>query len=227
LGEVTTTGDSESPVIKKREIKNISTRSFDKILSKFRGKILQTPPMYSAIKHKGQPLYKLARQGIEVERSPREVNIYKLQLLEFSDNLVRLRVHCSKGTYVRTLIVDIGESLGCGAHVVALRRSMVGPYDESKMVTLDRLRQLSSNNNYEELDRFLLPIDSILVGMPELFLTSDMVHYLFLGQSVLVPHSPKSGWVRLKDKEGRFLGIGEVALDGKVAPKRMVKSTKP
>jgi len=224
LGEVTASGDNEGPVIEKREVKNINADSFEKILPKFRGKISQIPPMYSAIKHHGQPLYKLARQGISVERSSREVNIYKLQLLEFVDNLATFIVHCSKGTYVRTLIGDIGEDLGCGAHVVALRRTVVGPYLEPQMVTLDELYELSVEKDYEGLDLFILPTDSMLLDMPELFLSSDLIHYMLLGQAVLVPNVPESGWVKLMDKEGKFLGVGEVTPDVKVAPKRMLRS---
>lgn len=175
LGEITPSGDSESAVIERREVKNISSQSIEKVLPKFRGKILQLPPMFSAIKYKGEPLYKLARQGIEIKRDPREINIFKLQLLSVSDNLAEFEIYCSKGTYVRTLIVDIGEILGCGAHVVALRRLAVGPYQAMQMVSLDKLRELAAKNDYKELDKFLLPIESMLGEMPEVTLTNDMI----------------------------------------------------
>jgi len=137
LGETTASGDSECEIIEKRIVKDIGVKSFERILPKFRGKISQLPPMYSAIKHKGQPLYKLARQGIEIKRDSREINIYELQLLDFKNDLAEFDIYCSKGTYVRTLIVDIGEELGCGAHVVALRRLVVVPYQAEQMVSLN------------------------------------------------------------------------------------------
>ncbi|HBC71187.1 MAG TPA: tRNA pseudouridine(55) synthase TruB [Coxiellaceae bacterium] len=236
LGETTASGDSECEIIEKRIVKDIGVKSFERILPKFRGKISQLPPMYSAIKHKGQPLYKLARQGIEIKRDSREINIYELQLLDFKNDLAEFDIYCSKGTYVRTLIVDIGEELGCGAHVVALRRLVVGPYQAEQMVSLDKLQELAlvlgsalrlseddiMKKNYKELDKFLLPIESMLLDMPEIALTQDMVYYMSLGQAVLVPYSPSPGWVKLKSKDGKFLGVGEVMLDGKVTPRKMV-----
>jgi len=236
LGETTASGDSECEIIEKRIVKDIGVKSFERILPKFRGKISQLPPMYSAIKHKGQPLYKLARQGIEIKRDSREINIYELQLLDFKNDLAEFDIYCSKGTYVRTLIVDIGEELGCGAHVVALRRLVVGPYQAEQMVSLDKLQELARvlgsalrlseddimKKNYKELDKFLLPIESMLLDMPEIALTQDMVYYMSLGQAVLVPYSPNPGWVKLKSKDGKFLGVGEVMLDGKVTPRKMV-----
>jgi len=224
LGQTTASGDGETPVIEKREVKEISAKDFEMVLSKFRGKISQIPPMYSAIKHKGQPLYKLVRQGIEVIREPRELDIYKLQLLKFDKDLAEFDIHCSKGTYIRTLIVDIGEALGCGAHVVALRRLAVGLYQSVQMVQLDQLRELVAKNEYEELTKFLLPIDTMLMGMPEVTLTADMAYYAFSGQPILISNTPSTGWVKLKSKEGKFLGVGEVMLDGKVAPRKMVRT---
>ncbi|MDR1057481.1 MAG: tRNA pseudouridine(55) synthase TruB [Coxiellaceae bacterium] len=224
LGETTASGDAENEVLKRRAVENISIETFDMILSQFRGEILQTPPMYSAIKYKGQPLYKLARQGIEVKRNSREINVYKLQLLEFANNFAVFEIYCSKGTYIRTLIVDVGEALGCGAHVVSLRRLAVGPYQAYMMVTLDKLRELAIQKSYHhKLNKYLLPIESMLVGMPEVILTRDMIHYAILGQAIVVSHVPKSGWVQLKDKNGNFLGVGEVLLGEKISPRRMIK----
>lgn len=223
LGEITASGDSEGEVIEKRVVENIDISAINKVLPKYRGKISQLPPMYSAIKHKGQPLYKLARQGIEVERKPRDINIYELKLLNLNDNLAEFLISCSKGTYVRTLIVDIGESLGCGAHVVALRRLTVGPYQEKQMVILDKLQELMDEKNFVELDKYLLPIESMLEGIPEVLLNLDMVHYICSGQPLLIPRAPANGLVRLKSKEGKFLGVGEILPDGKVAPKRLIR----
>lgn len=223
LGEITASGDNESPVIVTRPVKDIDREAFVKILPQFRGKILQLPPMYSAIKYQGQPLYKLARQGIEVERTRREINIYTLELLELADNLAKFVIFCSKGTYVRTLIVDIGEVLGCGAHVVELRRLSVGPYKESQMIPLNNLREAAAKNDCKALDRFLLPIESILQDMPEVTLTPDMLYYMAAGQPLLISGAPTSGWVKLKNKKGMFFGVGEVMSDGKVAPRKVMR----
>ena len=224
LGEITPSGDAEGPITEKREVKGVTTRVIKKILPTFRGKISQIPPMYSAIKHKGKPLYKLARQGIEVEREAREVNIYELELLAFNEDLVEFEIYCSKGTYVRTLIVDIGEVLGCGAHVTALRRSEVGPYQDQQMITLDELRNLLEKGSYKELDNFLLPIESMLVNMSEVVLNKDMIHYAFSGQAVFISGAPTAGWVRFKNKSGAFIGVGEVMSDGKITPRRMIQN---
>lgn len=222
LGETTKSGDSEGEIIEKRDV-NVTLNAVKKILPKFTGKISQIPPMHSAIKHKGQPLYKLARQGVEVERKSREVEIYQLDMLSFENDHVEFEVHCSKGTYIRTLIADIGESLGCGAHVVELRRLSVGPYN-GDMVSLDTLYELAEKSDYKKLDSFLLPIESTLRDIPEICLSSDMIYYMFSGQSLLIPSAPASGLVRLMSKDKRFVGVGEVTSDGMVAPKRMVKT---
>jgi len=221
LGETTASADSEGAILQKREVKNIDAQTIEKILPKFQGKILQIPPMYSALKHKGQPLYKLARQGIEIEREPREVTVYTIQLLELNGDLAKFEMRCSKGTYVRTIVADIGELLGCGAHVIALRRLAVGPYQTSQMVTITALQELAAKNDYKSLDQLLLPIESMLVDMPEITLTADMVFYMHQGQPLVIPKAPDSGWVKMKSKSGQFLGVGEVMLDGKITPRRM------
>ncbi|MDR1012514.1 MAG: tRNA pseudouridine(55) synthase TruB [Coxiellaceae bacterium] len=223
LGETTASGDAESEVLTKRSVNGISVKICERILSQFMGKILQTPPMYSAVKYQGQPLYKLARLGIEVERSPREVNIYKLQLLKLVDNLITLEIFCSKGTYIRTLVADIGEIIGCGAHVVSLRRLAVGPYQEDAMITLNELKKLIIHDGYFQESSKLLPIESMLDGMSEVVLTDDMIHYAFLGQKVLVVNAPESGLVQLKNKDGKFVGVGEVILCGKISPRKMIR----
>lgn len=220
LGETTASSDSEGEVISKRDIAGISAAKIETVLSQFRGKISQIPSMFSALKHKGEPLYKLARQGIEVERAPRDITIFELKFLEFNGDLLTLEVHCSKGTYVRTLIADIGEALGCGAHVVALRRLTVGPFKEQQMVNLDLLKELSSNN--QELQKLLLPTDSMLNGWNEVQLANDMVFYVRQGNSIVVPKAPTSGMLKLVTKSGEFIGVGEVLPDGKIAPRRLL-----
>jgi tRNA pseudouridine55 synthase len=177
--------------------------------------------MYSALKHKGERLYKLARQGVEVEREPRQVTIFELELVRFEAPVAELRVHCTKGTYVRTLIEDIGEQLGCGAHVIGLRRNGVGPFDAANMIDMEGLEAVASEGHYA-LDQLLLPMESGLTQWPDVRLTGDAAFYLRQGQPVLVPKAPTAGWVRLYEGESRFLGMGEILDDGRVAPRRLM-----
>jgi tRNA pseudouridine55 synthase len=142
LGEKTTTADSEGEVLETRSTEHVTQELIESILAKFRGEISQIPSMYSALKYKGQPLYKLARQGITIERKPRQVVIHELKLLAWSKTQLSLDVRCSKGTYVRNLAEDIGEALGCGAHVIALRRLAVGNFTAAQMVTIEKLQEL-------------------------------------------------------------------------------------
>lgn len=217
LGEVTTSEDREGAVVAKYAVGSVDAHAIEKILPKFRGKILQTPPMYSALKYKGQPLYKLARQGITVARQPREVTVYTLQLLEVCGEFIKLAMRCSKGTYVRTVVADIGKKLGCGAHVTDLRRLAVGPYQAEAMLSLSVLQKACD----QDLDKFLLPLASVLNDMPQIILSRDMIYYMYQGQPLLVPHAPDSGWVRMVDKTGKFLGVGEVMPNGTVKPRKM------
>lgn len=224
LGETTASGDTETPILEKKEVININFNDIDTILSNFRGNILQIPPMYSAIKYRGQPLYKLVRQGIEIDRIPRSVNFYKLQLIEFENNLMTIVIHCSKGAYVRSLIVDIGNACGYGAHVVKLRRLAVGHFKENQLISLSELKEYIKNNDMLGIENLLLPIESMVIGMPELFLNKSMAYYAFLGHPILISNTPSSGWVKLKSKDGKFLGVGEVTSDGKVIPRKMCRS---
>ena len=146
LGIRTTTADAEGEVLEERPIGTYSGDQLEAVFDGFRGRIEQIPPMYSALKHKGERLYKLARQGVEVEREPRPVNIYELTLAGQGDDWIDIDVHCSKGTYIRTLAEDIGEKLGCGAHVAALRRSAVGPYGSDQLITLEQLEALKETD---------------------------------------------------------------------------------
>lgn len=221
LGETTQSQDSESPILVKKEISHVDVKAIEAVLPKFLGKTMQLPPMHSAIKHQGQPLYKLARQGITIERTPREITVYDIKLLGLKNDLFELEIKCSKGTYVRTIVADIGDMLGCGAHVVALRRSAVEPYDSDRMVGIDQIKELATKNDYAALDQLLLPIDSMLVDMPKVALTPDMVFYMKQGQAVLVPGVPNSGLVKMFSKSGKFLGVGEITPDGKITPRKM------
>lgn len=165
LGVTTTTGDAEGEVVAVRPVGPLSRESMEAALRRFVGAIRQIPPMYSALKHNGQPLYKLARKGMEVERAPREVTVRELHLLRLDDEEFECELRCSKGTYVRTLATDLGEILGCGAHVTALRRTVVEPYDAARMVTLESLREWAEQG-LAVLDTKLLPSDSAVTQWP-------------------------------------------------------------
>ncbi|GBE10224.1 tRNA pseudouridine synthase B [bacterium BMS3Bbin12] len=221
LGQRTTTGDAEGEVVEIRPVEGLDRARVERVLEGFKGPQEQIPPMYSALKHQGQRLYKLARQGVEVERKPRPVVIHTLELLYFEGDTLEFDVRCSKGTYVRTLAEDIGAALGCGAHVIALRRLAVGPYDGIEMVDLETLRRLAAEGA-GQLDTVLLPMESALAEWPDVRLSDDAAYYLRRGQPVLVPHAPTRGWVRLYARDRRFLGVGQILDDGRVAPRRLV-----
>lgn len=223
LGEKTTTGDAEGEVIARRDISGVNAAAVLAVLPRFTGDIQQIPPMHSAIKHQGQPLYKLARQGIEIERQPRDVTIYELRLESIENDLAVFEVGCSKGTYIRTLAEDIGEVLGVGAHVAALRRTAAGPFCAQQMITWEQL-QTVAEQGLGALDAVLLPMDAALEQWPDVCLSDDMAYYLRQGQPVFVPRAPTSGWVKLRTTDRRFLGVGRVMEDGRVAPKRLVNA---
>lgn len=226
LGVATDSGDADGEVIATRPVEGVTAERIEAELEAFRGEIDQIPSMFSAIKHQGQPLYKLARQGIEVERESRRVTVFENELLAFAGDTLTLSIHCSKGTYVRTIAEDLGERLGCGAHVIALRRTSAGPYGEEDMVTFEALEAARDEGS---LDRFLLPVSSAVGDWPEVSLNDDTAYYLRQGQPVLVPHAPAQGWVRLfQTRSGNatcFLGVGEILDDGRVAPRRLVVTT--
>lgn len=221
LGVTTATADAEGEVLESKPVDGISESDIQNVLTEFTGEIEQIPPMYSALKHKGERLYKLARDGIEVEREPRQVTIHNITMQGYSEPEFDLDVHCSKGTYIRTLAEDIGKKLGCGAHVTALRRTGVGPYKADSMVTMQQIEQLA-DDGFSALDELLLPIDSALASWPEVKLTPDGTFYLKQGQPVLVPNAPTEGMVRIYDANGSFMGAGEILDDGRVAPRRMM-----
>ncbi len=221
LGVVTTTGDAEGEVTESHDYTPFSRQQLEAVVGRFTGEIEQIPPMYSAIKHKGQRLYKLAHQGLEVEREPRRITIYSLELRDFGDDFIAVEVLCSKGTYIRTLAEDMGKALGCGAHVKALRRTGVGPFEASQMIALERLEQLAEKD-FDALDAVLVPMEAALAGWPDVRLPENAAFYLKKGQPVLVPKSPTRGWVRLFASGDRFIGAGEVLDDGRIAPRRLI-----
>ena len=223
LGITTETADADGEVIAQADTSGITESQVTAALETFVGEIEQIPSMYSALKHQGQPLYKLARQGIEVERAPRRISIYSAELLQFSEASIELRVHCSKGTYIRSLAEDLGAALGCGGHVSALRRLAAGPYEEAQATTLDELREVG---DVREMDALLLPVSSAVGSWPAVRLHEDTAHYVRQGQPVQVAHAPTDGWVQIFElaEKDRFLGVGEILTDGRVAPRRLVAS---
>jgi len=223
LGIRTTTGDSEGESLSEKPVSAYSLSAMEKALDHFRGEILQTPPMYSAVKQNGQPLYWLARQGLTVERQARTVSIHHLELLALTEDCLSLEVRASKGTYIRTLIDDLGEWLGCGAHIIKLTRLGAGPYSAQQMVGLNTLEQLASTEGAEALDQYLLPMDSSVASMPDVVLCENTAYYLCRGQAVTVPYAPTAGWVRLTLKNHQFIGVGEILDDGRVAPRRLTQ----
>lgn len=221
LGSETTTGDADGEVTATFAVPDhLTATAIEGVLQRFHGVTSQVPPMHSALKHKGQRLYTLAYQGIEVEREPREINIYHIRLLDYSGTDFSIEVHCSKGTYIRTLVEDIGRQLGCGAHITALLRTAVGPFHDG-MISLDELSRLAEQG-LPVLDAKLLPIDAVIGDMPGLVLSSSVSRYLGQGQAVIVPHAPTEGMLRIYDENRRFLGIAEVLEDGRIAPRRLV-----
>lgn len=222
LGQTTTTGDIEGDVVQTWQVPVLTSAQLEPVLASFIGEIEQIPPMYSALKKDGQPLYKLARQGIEVERKPRPITIYSIKLLELRENEIDLEVICSKGTYIRTLSEDIGEKLGCGGHVKVLRRILSGEFTVKNSVTLAQLDEIRDQAPAETLDELLLPMDSAMQDFSAVRLNLEMALYIRQGQAVLVPRAPTEGLVRLYDVENEFLGIGHILEDGRVAPKRLI-----
>lgn len=220
LGQTTATGDAEGDIVRERPVEGVTADRIEQVLSSFCGEIEQLPPMYSALKHQGKRLYELAREGLEVERKTRCVTIYSLTLGDVDLPTFDLRVACSKGTYVRTLAEDIGEALGCGAHVIALRRTGVGPYTDFPMHTMDALER-TAEQGQAALDRLLLPVDTALADWPEVRVGADAGFYLKQGQPVLVPKAPTEGWVRIYLGD-EFLAVGQVQDDGRIAPKRLM-----
>lgn len=218
LGFGTTTYDSEGEATAIRPV-TASPRDIERALQRFHGEIEQIPPMYSAIKHNGEALYKLARAGVEVEREPRVVTMHEIKVLGFEKDLLTLEIACSKGTYVRSLAHDLGELLGCGAHVTQLRRLAIGDVTIEKAVSLDRLQSLETPDERAQL---LQPVDSTLHSVPDVHLTPLAAHYLKQGQSVSAGQGLAPGWVRLYEGENRFIGMGQVLDDGRVAPRRLL-----
>jgi len=225
LGTVTDSGDAEGQILETNDASDVGEADVQQALEAFRGEIEQVPSMFSAIKQNGQPLYKLARQGIEVERKSRTVVIKKLELLEFRPGErpeADIYLECSKGTYVRSIAEDLGQALGCGAHVSALRRTKAGPFSLEDSVTMNTLETLKQNDAVAQMDDLLLPADTAVKSLPLVELGESGGFYMRQGQPVLVPNAPGSGMVRVALETGEFLGVGEILDDGRVAPRRLI-----
>jgi len=225
LGVATASGDADSEVLQERSVEGITEAGVAQALKAFEGEIEQVPSMYSAIKQNGQPLYKLARQGIEVEREPRRVVISALRIDAFRGGErpeVDIYLECSKGTYVRSLAEDLGKALGCGAHVSALRRTKAGPFGLEHSHSLGTLEALKAREQLGEMDGLLSPPDAALGELPLVQLSESGGFYMRQGQPVMVPNAPRDGIVRVALETGEFLGVGEILDDGRVAPRRLV-----
>lgn len=224
LGQVTTTGDTEGEIIDQCPV-DTDRRQIESILTQFRGPIEQIPPMYSALKHQGRRLYQLAREGIQVERQPRQVDIRELKLLKFEDPHLEIEVCCSKGTYIRTLAEDIGAALGCGAHISELRRIAVDRLDQEDALTLETIQQ-RAELGLESLNNLLLPVSSALMQFPELVLNVSESEDLSHGKRVNLESPMAPGLYRLRSSEGCFVGLGEVFPDAELAPKRLMNTAR-
>ncbi|CAL4324027.1 tRNA pseudouridine synthase B [Buchnera aphidicola (Protaphis terricola)] len=228
LGESTSTFDSDGVIIKKRII-SFKSIQLDNALKKFTGVINQVPSMYSAIKHNGIPLYRYARQGITLSRQIRYITIYKLELIKFQGDFIEFNIHCSKGTYIRTLIHDLGEYLGCGAHVVSLRRTQVGIFTSSKLVTISYLNTFLNKENikklicFKELDSLLMPIDTPVNFLPKIYISKSQSCNFKLGQKIILKSNIKNSLVRVLEKEKKiFLGLGKINTEDVLNPYRLV-----
>lgn len=222
LGERTDTSDAEGQIVETRAV-NVGTAEILSALEAFRGSILQVPTMFSALKHNGRPLYEYARQGITVAREARPITIFELNFIEYEAPYLTLEVHCSKGTYIRTLVDDLGEALQCGAHVTMLRRIAVANYPTEKMMTWDELQKLAERQDLSLLDAHLLPTDSAVAKLPALHLTAEQSRAIGFGQRLKFTNRQQlQGQVRLFSAENLFLGIAQIGQDCVIRPVRLV-----
>lgn len=228
LGQRTDTSDADGNVVEVRPV-TFSDEQLASALESFRGDTMQVPTMFSALKYQGKPLYEYARQGIEVPREPRPITVYELLFIRHEGDELELEVHCSKGTYIRTIIDDLGEKLGCGAHVIFLRRLAVSKYPIERMVTLEQLKSLVEQAEAqgtpasELLDPLLMPMDSPAADYPLVNIPLTSSVYFKNGNPVRAAGVPQEGLVRVTEgEEGKFLGMGEIDDEGRVAPRRLV-----
>lgn len=224
LGVRTNTGDIEGEIVETLPIVDVTKARVQQVMNTFLGETEQIPPMFSAIKVNGKALYELARCGIEIERKSRKIKIFSLTLSDLTADTFSFSVHCSKGTYVRTLVEDIGRQLGCGAHVKELRRDRVMPYQDSPMITLSTLEAIAGSTGMSGLDAYLLPVETAVNSFPAVQLSTSAAFYLRMGQAVRSSLPLDSTFVRLMTEDAKFLGMGEVMSDGRVKPNRLVST---
>lgn len=218
LGQTTDTGDAEGRVLETHPVR-VTSQQLQAVLQQFKGEIEQIPPMHSALKHQGRPLYHYARKGVEIERAPRRVIIHELILLDFDGrDRVALDVRCSKGTYIRVLAEDIGKALGCGAYLAGLRRTEVGGFSVEQAVTLDQLEAMDEAGR----DRLLLPVDVLAAAFPRIDLDADGAFYLRRGQPLWLPRLNAAEQYRIYDEKQQFIGVGGVDSQGRLAPRRLI-----
>lgn len=227
LGIKTATGDAEGEIISQCEHVEVSLDQLQTVIEQFLGETAQVPSMYSALKFHGKPLYELARKGIEVERQARNIVIKQLQLINFQDNEMTLDVCCSKGTYIRNLVEDIGEKLGCGAYVKSLRRLQAGDFKAEQMITLEELAAIFEASSYAGLDPYLLKMDTVLQHFPALYLSPESVKKIQCGQVITDDYQQNEmtqNCFRVYDQHKNFLGLAEVRTDGKLYAKRLLNT---
>lgn len=228
LGQRTDTSDADGNIVETRPV-TFSQAELDAALESFRGETLQVPTMFSALKYQGRKLYEYAREGITVPREARPITVFELQFIRWQGDELELEIHVSKGTYIRTIIDDLGEKLGCGAHVIMLRRLQVARYPIARMMTLEQLQALAAQVNaaetpdYAPLDALLLPMDSPAEDFPAVNLPTPVAAWFKQGMPVQAENAPASGLVRVTEGEQqKFIGMAEIADDGRVAPRRLV-----
>jgi tRNA pseudouridine55 synthase len=217
LGATTTTGDAEGEVLTISKV-NITQAQFEATCQQFIGEISQLPPMYSALKHGGKPLYEYAREGVDIDRQHRLITIKNIIVNDFLNDVAQITVTCSKGTYIRTLAEDIGEKLGCGAHLIGLRRTETAGYLLPQAITIEQLEAMT----IEARDAQLLPVDSAIEYLPKITLNPDAAFFIKQGQAVWVAGKISKSDLRIYDDNNAFLGLGFVQADGKIAPKRLI-----
>ncbi|MDC0197545.1 tRNA pseudouridine(55) synthase TruB [Candidatus Thioglobus sp.] len=217
LGEISDTGDSEGEVSEYGPTIGIDKSTVNNCLKKFIGIISQVPPMYSALKKNGTPLYRLARKGLEVKRESRKVSIYEIQLISLEDNILTLEVSCSKGTYIRTLIEDIGKSLGCGGYVFELRRIGFAHLSIAQSITFEELQ----DKGFDELDKLLISSDEMLPNLKSIYLDHDQSSDIKFGRKIKCKALNTPQKIKLYDANKRFVGIGESNSFSEVLPKRL------
>ncbi|MDD6910334.1 tRNA pseudouridine(55) synthase TruB [Actinobacillus minor] len=222
LGERTDTSDAEGQVVETKAV-NVTESDIQQALVQFRGDILQVPTMFSALKHQGKPLYEYARAGITVEREARPITIFELKFIAYEAPFLTLEVHCSKGTYIRTLVDDLGEVLGCGAHVTVLRRLAVADYPIAAMMSYTDLQNMAENQPLEVLDQLLLPMDTAVSTLPKINLNEQQTKSVGFGQRVKFENVEQIyGLVRLFSNTAQFLGVAEITADNVIRPNRMI-----